>query len=407
MIETIRSSATGPHPARHDAAPTGPTVDTWQEPPHNRWAFAHLGEVLPSATISRRNPAAPQRATVLLDALTPRLPDLQRRLEETYTDAFLVMRGDEVLAEYYRPGYAPDDLHLLMSVSKSLCGLVIGTLVDQGAIDPAHPITEYVPELAGSVYEGPTVQHALDMAIAIEYNEDYLDPTAEVQTHDRSAGWRQRREDDPDDTYAFLTTLRGDGSVGEFQYCSANTDVLAWVIERVTGLPYSEALSVYLWSKLDAERDATITVDRTGFGYANGGVSCTARDLARVGRVMLDGGLAASGRVVSENWVWSILRGTDAVAVSDPGFTGTFPSGSYTRQWWRMGNDRGNVSGVGIHGQNLWLDPRTDSVIVKLSSWPEPDTAHWHGLQNDLLLDVSAALDASADIRNPDTGERE
>jgi CubicO group peptidase (beta-lactamase class C family) len=58
-----------------------------------------------------------------------------------------------------------------------------------------------------------------------------------------------------------------------------------------------------------------------------------------------------------------------------------------------MGNDRGNVSGIGIHGQNLWLDPKSDSVIVKLSAWPDPDTAEWHALQTGILLDVSAALD--------------
>ena len=156
----------------------------------------------------------------------------------------------------------------------------------------------------------------------------------------------------------------------------------------------NRALSTYLWAKLDADRDATITVDQTGFGFANGGVSCTARDLARVGRMMLDGGVAPGGRVVSQGWVESVLAGGSREAMTDEGFTSAFPEGSYTRQWWCTGNERGNVSGIGIHGQNLWLDPRTDSVIVKLSSWPDPDTRHWHGLQSGILLDVSRALDA-------------
>ena len=383
------------HPPRFPGADPGrPNLDSWQEAPDNRWAFAHLGELLPTAPVSRRAPAAPAEATVRLDSLTPQLPDLQQRLEQSYTDAFLVLRGGEVLAEYYRAGFAPDDRHLLMSVSKSLCGTVVGALVDEGRIDPATPVTEYLPELEGSVYDGPSVQQVLDMEVAIDYNENYVDPASEVQTHDRSAGWRSRRDGDPADTSEFLTTLRGSGATGEFQYCSANTDVLAWIIERVTGMRYVEALSVYLWAKLDADRDATITVDTTGFGFANGGVSCTARDLARVGRMMLDGGYAPGGRVVSEAWVRSIMEGGSREAMTYEGFTGTYPDGSYTRQWWCTGNERGNVSGIGIHGQNLWLDPSTDSVIVKLSSWPEPDTDHWHGVQNDILLDVSRALDA-------------
>ena len=391
----MNARSTGQHPARYPGAAAGePTLDSWQEAPHNRWAFARLGELLPTAAVSRRDPATPAEPVVRLDALATRLPDLEQRLEETCTDAFLVLRGSEVLAEYYRAGFAPDDRHLLMSVSKSLCGTVVGALIDEGRIDPAQPVTEYVPELAGSVYDGPSVLQVLDMQISIDYNEDYVDPASEVQTHDRSAGWRTRRDGDPADTYEFLTTLRGDGGTGEFQYCSANTDVLAWIVERVTGLRYVEALSTYLWAKLDADRDATITVDQTGFGFANGGVSCTARDLARVGRMMLDGGVAPGGRVVSEDWVRRVLAGGSHEAMTDKGFTNTFPDGSYTRQWWCTGNERGNVSGIGIHGQNLWLDPLTDSVIVKLSSWPDPDTEHWHRLQNGILLDVSRALDA-------------
>lgn len=181
--------------------------------------------------------------------------------------------------------------------------------------------------------------------------------------------------------------------MGNFQYCSANTDVLAWIIERVTGLRYSEALSKHLWSKLDADRDATITVDPAGFGFANGGVSCTARDLARVGRLMLDDGEGPGGRVVSAEWVQSILAGGDKEAMKDASFTTIHHEGSYTRQWWCTGNGRGNITGIGIHGQYLWIDPPSDTVIVKLSTWPEPESGHLHTLQNQLLLDVSRTMD--------------
>jgi len=386
--------STGLHPARYPGAPAGePTLDSWQEAPHNRWVFAHMNELMPVATVSRC-PANPPGAIVRLGSLAARLPDLVTRLEQTCTDAFLVLRGEEVLAEYYREGFAPDQLHLLMSVSKSLCSTVFGALVDAGRIDPAGRIIAYVPELAGSVYDGPTVQQLLDMEIAIDYDEDYVDPASEVQAHDRAAGWRTRLPGDPSSDYEFLTTLRGNGSVGEFQYCSANTDVLAWIIEKVSGLRYADALSRFLWAKLDADHDATITVDATGFGYANGGVSATARDLARVGRMMLDGGVGPRDRVVSEDWARSVFAGGSREAMTYEGFTKTFPNGSYTRQWWCTGNERGNVSGIGIHGQSLWLDPPTDSVIVKLSAWPDPDTEEWNALQSELLLDVSRALDA-------------
>lgn len=367
------------------------SLDTWQEAPQNRWAFAHLGEIVPSAEISRH----PRRATgplVRLAALSGGIDDLQQRLEASFTDAFLVLTGNEVVAEYYRDGFAPYDRHLVMSVSKSLCALVFGSFVDEGAIDTERPIVHYLPELTGSVYDGPTVQQLLDMVIAIDYSEDYLDPGSEVQAHDRAGGWRSRRGGDPADDRAFIATLRGSGETGTFQYCSANTDVLAWMIERVSGRRYVDMLSERLWAKLAADRDATITVDPAGFGFANGGVSCTARDLARVGRLMLDGGAAPGGRVVSQEWVAASLAGGDPAAM-DAHFPGDFPDGSYTRQWWCMGDERGSVSAIGIHGQNLWLDPPTDSVIVKLSTWPEPDTSEWHRVHAGLMRDVCAVLD--------------
>lgn len=380
------------HPLRYPGATVSdPTLDGWQTPPHNRWAFSNLEELLPVARIPHQRTGSGVSST--LTALSELVPDLQQRLIDTYTDALLVVRAGRVVGEYHREGIAPDQKHLLMSVSKSLCGLIVGVLEGRGLLDTDGLITRYVPELVGSAYDGATVQDALDMKVDVTYREDYLDPTSQVQTHDRSAGWRPRLPSDPVDTYHFLTTLKGGGAGDVFQYCSANTDVLAWVIERASGLRYSSALSVYLWSEIGADYDAAITIDKSGFGFANGGVLTTARDLARVGMLMLAEGRGPSGQVVPKAWVQSVMAGGDHHVMTDEFFTKTFPTGSYTRQWWCMGNTRGNVSAIGIHGQNLWLDPSTDTVIVKFSSWPEPVDAVCGEIQDSLLLDISSAMD--------------
>ncbi|MHC6178224.1 serine hydrolase domain-containing protein [Glutamicibacter endophyticus] len=380
------------HPPRYPQDDAGNRLlENWQEAGHNRWAFSHMEEVTTHARISTA--PVPAQATLRLGALAEQLPDLVARLEESYTDSLVILQRGELVAEYYRAGVGEYQPHLLMSVSKSLCALVAGALELEQKLEIDAPVVHYVPELADSVYGEATVRQVLDMLVTVDYDETYVDPNSEVQRHDRSAGWRPQQPGDPSNTSEFLTSLRGAGNYGQrFQYCSASTDVLAWVIERASAMRYAEALGVYLWQKLGAERDATITVDNAGFGFANGGISCTARDLAKVGQLMLSGGQAPGGRVVSEAWVAEVFAGGNPEAMKGEGFTEQFPRGSYTRQWWCTGTERGIISGIGIHGQNLWIDPSQELVIVKFSSWPEPDTAHWHRLQTQLLLELTEAV---------------
>lgn len=378
-------------PARYPGAPTPPTLDTWQDAPHNRWAFAHVTEFVPTATIHRHRPD--EAGAVRLDALV-RVDGLEERLVEAHTDAFLVVHAGEVVAEYYREGFAPTDRHLLMSVSKSVCALTLATLIDDRTVDPSAPVTRYVPELAGSAYGDVNVQHVLDMTVAVDYDENYQDADSEVRAQDRVAGWRTARDGDAEDTYAFLRSLRSDGAPGRrFQYCSADTDVLAWIIEAVTGRRYAEVVSARVWQALGCADDASITVDSAGFAFANGGISCTARDLARVGELMLAGGARNGRQIVSESWVRKTLSGGDPELARGLAIQRTHPNASYRNQWWSTGNERGNVYAVGIHGQYVWLDPKTGSVIVKLSSCPEPVTVGWNDVHAKLFADVCAALE--------------
>ncbi|MFY9914011.1 MAG: serine hydrolase [Nocardioidaceae bacterium] len=361
-------------PAQTDPAGGGRdavTLDNWQDPPFNRWGLSHVTELVTTAEVSRHSRAwatsfvRPEPSPLVRDLV----PD--DFLAETFTEAFLVMRGEEVLDERYLEGAQPTDRHLLMSVSKSLCGLLVGRLVGQSLIDPEATISTYVPELSGGGYGDATIQQVLDMTASIDYVEDYHNPAAHVHQQDRVAGWRPRYDDDPADTYEFLTTLGPAGRHGlAFQYCSASTDVLAWVVERCTGQRYADVLGSELWAHLGCADDAAITVDSGGFAFANGGVTCTARDLALVGRLVLDGGAARGEQVVPRAWVDATLAGGDPAVAAGSIFQSIHDGGSYRNQWWITGDERGSVFGTGIHGQYLWLDPTSDVVIVKFSSMP-------------------------------------
>ncbi|MBX3093690.1 MAG: serine hydrolase [Cryobacterium sp.] len=348
------------------------TLDTWQDAPHNRWTFAHVEEFVPSVPI-RRGVSRELVGADQLAAFRRGVEDLDARLAATWSDAVVVVREGKIVGEWYAEGFKPSDRHLLMSVSKSVCGILIGALIDDGLIDVGRAVGDYIPELLGSAFGDATVQQVMDMTVAVEYDEEYTDLRSHVRAHDRIAGWRERLEGDAADTYEFLRSLRSAGPLGEvFQYCSANTDVLAWLIEAVTGRRFHEVLSERVWSRLGSEDDAIVTVDSSGFAFANGGISCTARDLARIGTLMLDEGVAAGGRVVSAEWVRETMAGGDPDAARGSAFQAIHPGGSYKNHWWSTGNERGNVYAVGIHGQYVWLDAPTSTAVVKFSSAPEP-----------------------------------
>lgn len=373
---------------RYPGAPDAPlTLDTWQDAPHNRWAFSHVEQIVPTVPIPRRGTAHAPRE---VDGLLRDLGGIEQRLIDSYTDALVVRTRDGIVGEYYREGVAADSRHLLMSVSKSICGLVIGVLVDRGLIDPTERVDAYVHELGGTAYGDARVQHVLDMTVDVDYDEDYRNPASHVQKQDRVAGWRPRVDTDPEDTYAFLASLNGGGAHGEvFRYCSAGTDVLAWVIESVTGNRYADVVSDLVWSRLGADHDALITVDRGGFAFANGGMACTARDLSRVGMLMLDGGEIDGERTVSAEWVRRTIEGADPELARGSILQNVHPQGAYSNQWWVTGS--GEVYAIGIHGQYIWVDLAAGVVITKFSAWPEAVTEEWNRVHAELFRDVTAA----------------
>ncbi len=367
-----------------------PTLDSWQKGPDNRWVFRHIEQMLPSARVAHE-PVAPS-PSVGLGALAG-VERLEQRLEQSYTDAIVVERGGRVIAEHYAPGFEPGQTHLLMSVSKSLCAIVVGALIDDGLVDAQARLDRYIPALALSAYGDATIEQLLDMTAAADYSEEYTDPSSEVQLQDRAAGWRTSRPGDPADTYEFLTRLQRSRPHGEvFQYCSAATDALGWLVEAVTGRRYAEVLSERLWSRLGAEQEARIAIDRGGCAVANAGISCTARDLAKVGRLMLGGGAIDGYRVVSEAWVASTMGGGDPAKWQSVK-RAIHPNGSYRNQWWATGNERGNVYAAGIHGQYIWLDPVADTVIVKYSTSPSPVTLDEARLHSDLFIEIAEAVE--------------
>jgi CubicO group peptidase (beta-lactamase class C family) len=377
------------------------TLANWQLPPYNRWSFHHVREVVPTARVARGtglpHPLPDARADVA-DLLVTRSDGSPSTVGDVMaasaTDGLIAVRNGQVLAEAYPGGMPPDSTHLLMSVTKSFVGCVVGILADQGVLDPEKPLTTYIPELAAGGYDAATVRHALDMRSGIAFSEDYLDPHAEVRVLEEVIGWRPRSTPTlPTAMYDYLPTLSQAGPHGgPFSYRSCETDVLGWACERASGQRMPQLLSDLLWSRLGVEFDADFAVDPAGAVLHDGGLSTTLRDLARFGELLLEDGAAADGtQVVPAWWIADTYAGdADSRTAFAASPTDTrMPGGMYRNQFWIPYPDRRLLLCLGIHGQMLYVNPAARFVGVKLSSWELPQNAAF-------LFDTIAAFDAIA-----------
>ena len=397
------------------------TARNWQDAPGNRWAFWHVGDILPTYRVPRGGaprplPAADARADLLSVPVTrmDRTPGASSAstvgdvLADTYTDAYLVLQDGALVTEWYGPLGAPDRPHALMSVTKSVVGCVAAVLIDRGDLDPDAEVTAYVPELAGSGFAGALVRQIYDMRSGVRFLEEYANPDSDIRRLDEWVGW-QPGQGEPRGLHRFLATLQAEAPHGErFLYRSAESDVLGWVCERAAGRPMAELISELIWAPMGAENDALLLHDGLGAALHDGGLCATARDVARFGQMLLDGGLVPDGaggtrRVVPPQWLrraWAVDADARGVFAASPA-EWAFPGGWYRHQFWFRPGAYGDVLlGLGIYGQMLHVSRRTGTVCVKFSTWPDAQNPAY--LEDTLrAFDAVGGFLAGRDPRGP------
>jgi CubicO group peptidase (beta-lactamase class C family) len=360
------------------------TLDNWQTADQVGWTFCHIAEIFPTALISRGSAAAvplPRRITQLTDVgcqdADGESTTVGAIMKATETEGWMVVQDGRILGEQYAGALEPATLHLLMSVSKSIVGILVGALAGQGDLNVEEQLTMYVPELAQSGYRGATVRHLLDMRSGIEFSEDYLDPDSGVRQLEQAVGWAPRRSlEVPPALRGFLLTLRqARQHGGPYEYRSCETDVLGWVCEAAAGQRFPKLAGELIWSRLGADFDANIGVDAEGTGLFDGGMSAALCDLARFGVMIAHDGTSLSNhQVVPEAWIAdSFTGGPDSreAFASTPDDT-RMPGGMYRNQFWLPWPDRQVLLCLGIHGQMIYVNRASGLVAVKLSSWPTP-----------------------------------
>ncbi len=351
---------------------------SFREFPQSRWAYSNLRQFLPTRNVWRG--AGPASALPRAEQDLAKLPvttmdgrnmTFIEAVEATYADGIVVLHKGRIVFERYWGALKPHMPHIAMSVTKSFTGTLATMLVGEGRIDPAAPVPVYVPELAGSGFADATVQQVLDMTTGVKYTEVYTDKTSDVWNMRRANGMAPPEPGAPPTSLLeYLPSIGKLGAHGDvFTYRTVNTDVLAWIMRRVTGQSLSDLLSERIWQPMGAEEDAYYTVDRLGMEYAGGGLNTSVRDLARFGEVMRNRGRFNGRQIVAESVVDEIARGADPKKFEPAGYA-TLRGWSYHNQWWVSHNAHGVYMARGIHGQSIYVDPKAEMVIARYASFP-------------------------------------
>lgn len=270
------------------------------------------------------------------------------------TVALLVIKDDLLIKEWYADDYSEADVVNSFSMSKSFVSLMIGAAVSGGYISSIDDkAVEYLPEDFKNVPADVTIRHLLQMSSGIGFDESYTSPFAFPAKGYYGSDLRglvkgYEREVEP-------------GT--EWFYKGGDTQLLAFLLEEATGMKISAYFKMEIWNKLGCTGNAYWSLDsEAGDEKASCCLYATARDFARIGKLVLDEGAVGDNQIISKEYMEACFE-----PVNLPNKRSGENVDYYGLQWWM-----GEVEGLqiryarGILGQYIIAVPEKNAVIVRL-----------------------------------------
>jgi CubicO group peptidase (beta-lactamase class C family) len=266
-------------------------------------------------------------------------------LPTTHAQSLVVVHAGRLVCQWYGNGGAPDRPAAAFSASKTVLSLLIARSIANGTVAGLDtPVTAGVPELAARDprFGAITLADLIDMRSGIAFSQDVAFPwvnqdQAEVYYATdlaRTAVERPAITSPP----------------GPFTYNDYAPNLVGLAYQRLTGQSVTSAPLQQLWTDLGAQDPALWCVDDHGFPYHESGMVVTARDLARVGQLLLDDD--------EPTFTARSLEPTGSATTLDDITVG------YHNGWWILpGHD---LAAMGDHGQIMVVSPAADTVVVRM-----------------------------------------
>jgi CubicO group peptidase (beta-lactamase class C family) len=312
--------------------------------------FPHMERLFPTRAVKAggRVHALPNGAPLPIAAA-----DVDAYIAANNVAGLIVVQDGKVRLERYARGLTRGGRWTSFSIAKSFTSTLVGAAIRDGYIKSVdEPVTRYIPELAGSGYDGVSIAQLLTMTSGVRWNEDYTDPKSDVA---RMFSIPVPQGADP--TVTYMRTLPSEATPGsKWVYKTGETNLIGVLVRNATKRSLADYLSAKVWKPYGMESDALWMVDQAGKEVSGCCLSVTLRDYARMGQLAMDGGKG----IVPANW---FAEATAAkTSVGRPGY-------GYGYQWWTY--PEGRYGAQGIFGQSILVDPARRIVIAMVSAWPK------------------------------------
>ncbi|TVQ14350.1 MAG: class C beta-lactamase-related serine hydrolase [Bacteroidetes bacterium] len=314
------------------------------------------------------------------------------QIPESHTDsffkfepaAFLIIQNGKLLFEEYFDDHQPDDLSGSFSMAKTIVALLVGAAIDDGYIQDVHqPVSDFLPEFAIAQHD-VSLYHLLTMTSGLDWDEEYA---AAFSVTTKAYYGR-----DLEKLLKPIGIADPPGSV--FYYTSGTTQLLAFIVEQATGKRISDYFAEKFWSRIGAENDALWSLDHEdGMEKAYCCFNSNARDFARLGQLLLNGGYWENEQIISPEFLMQMT--TPLNYVSDK-------KGNevdyYGFQTWILNHRGMNIPYFrGILGQYIFIVPQWDAVFVRLghkrSDYRINDIPSDVLIYTDMFLEMMSAME--------------
>lgn len=272
----------------------------------------------------------------------------------------LVIRDGKVLLEKYGLGRSPRDRWTSFSVAKSVTAILVGAAIQDGRIKSLQtPVTDILPELKGSAYEGVSLRQLLMMSSGVRWNEDYSDPSSDVAKGPTEGVKLAQGQPDLNPVVAYMRTLpRAHAPGTTFNYNTGETDLVGILLARAVGKGLADYASEKIWKPYGMEAEAVWVTDPGGLERGGCCISMTLRDYGRVGQFVLDEGIVDGRPVLPPGWA----REATSKQIENG-------QAGYGYFWWMQPN--GAYQATGIFGQSITTFREDRIIIVVNSAWPK------------------------------------